>query len=381
MCCFRAFAATAATIVSGSVAERIKVSAYFAYSIVITAFVYPVVVHWVWDSAGWLNIQNPILSGSHGLIDFAGSSVVHMVGGFSGLCGAIAAKPRIGRFTEAFDQDGRPVVVSEHNKLLAALGVLILWVGWYGFNCGSTLAVTGGASILAGKVAVTTSLAASAGMITCMTYSRVFHGHYSLLHSLNGVLAGLVSITAGTATVEPYSAIAIGVIGGLVYMGASAMLLKLKIDDPLEAAPIHGFCGAWAILAVGIFSTADGIKLGYGLDEPNAVSSGAQFATQLIGALAVFAWTMTTSGLTFFVIAKTSGVRVDQKIELLGLDTSEHGGSAYTARHNVTYPSSDKPKLAPTKEEPNNHVAVDVADKDEAAALIPAALADGEKAL
>lgn len=334
-----AFAATAATIVSGSVAERTKVSAYFAYSFLITAIVYPVVVHWVWDEKGWLYLANGGLSGdaakSNGMLDFAGSGVVHMVGGFSGLCGAIAAGPRLGRFTPAFHEDGRPIVIGEHNKLLAALGVIILWMGWYGFNCGSTLAISG-ASGLAGKVAVTTSLAAASGMVSCMVYSRVMEHEYSLLLCLNGVLAGLVSVTASCATIEPWAAVVIGFIGAGVYICASKMLVRFRIDDPLDACPIHGFCGTWGILAVGIFSTAENIEVAFSLKIGDAVSSGSQLLIQFVGALSIAGWTLVVSGLIFFVASKTTGVRVSKKVEAEGLDTSEHGGDAYyTAKPGV----------------------------------------------
>jgi len=242
-----AFAATAATIVSGAVAERTKLSAYFVYSIFLTAFVYPVVVHWVWDSEGWLCAWKAdgkkFMSdseASNGLIDFAGSGVVHMVGGFSGLMGAIAVGPRLGRFTEERDAAGNVIVHEEHNKLLASLGVCILWFGWYGFNGGSTLMVSDGYAALAAKVCVTTTLAAASAAITCTVYSRVLFHKFDLMLSLNGVLAGLVSITANCAVVEPWGAAVIGFLGAFVYIGSSALLKKLKIDDPLDAFPITG---------------------------------------------------------------------------------------------------------------------------------------------
>lgn len=335
-----AFAATAATIVSGAVAERCKLSAYFAYSFIITAFIYPVVVHWVWDTEGWLSAFGTeyLLTGdsarSNGMIDFAGSGVVHMVGGFSALTGAIACGPRLGRFAPATDAEGRAVQPREHNQLIATLGVIILWVGWYGFNCGSTLAMAGGASSLAAKVAVTTTLAAASGCISCMLFFR-FSGNkeYSLLKSLNGVLAGLVSITAGCATVEPWAAFVIGILGAAVYISSSALLARFKIDDPLDASPIHGFCGFWGVLAVGIFSTDKNIAVAYHPDyETEALASGAQFAVQLVAALAIFAWTTISSGVMFFLISKTIGIRVTSMQEIVGMDLSEHGGAAYSAQ-------------------------------------------------
>jgi Amt family ammonium transporter len=331
-----AFAATAATIVSGSVAERTKLSAYFIYSILLTVFVYPVVVHWVWDTEGWLSAFGPdetVLfpgaggksgqGGSHGMIDFAGSGVVHMVGGFSGLMGAYFVGPRIGRF------DGTRTY-EEHNKLLAALGVCILWFGWYGFNAGSTLAVSGGASALAGKVCFTTTIAAASAAVTCTLVGKFGpEKKYDLMSSLNGVLAGLVSITCPCAVVEPWAAFVIGVLGAFVYLGASKLLKKLRIDDPLDAFPIHGCCGFFGVLCPGIFGTDANALMAYGNDN-DAISSFKQLGIQAIGAFSIAGWTLLTSGAMFFIMKKTMGLRVEEDVELEGLDLSEHGGSAYS---------------------------------------------------
>lgn len=343
-----AFAATAATIVSGSVAERTQVTAYFMYSFVITAFIYPVVVHWVWSESGWLSAfgSSYMLTGdsakSSGMIDFAGSGVVHMVGGFSGLCGAYFVGPRRGVFEEI-----PGVKHVEHNKLIATLGVAILWTGWYGFNCGSTLAINGYSGVAA-KVAVTTTLAAASASVTCMLYSKIFGagtknlggGKFDLMQSLNGVLAGLVSITAGCSVVDPWAAFVIGIIGAFVYIGSSALLIKIKVDDPLDACPIHGFCGAWGVLAAGIFASKANLLAAYGI-ENDAVSSGQQFATQLVGVLAIFAWTMVTASAMFFVLKKTVGLRVTDKEQDQGLDASEHGGTVYDRGPAVTTVPTD----------------------------------------
>jgi Amt family ammonium transporter len=333
-----AFAATAATIVSGSVAERTKLSAYFVYCIILTLVIYPVVVHWVWDTEGWMCAWRDQQGDttkfwtwsdqSNGFIDFAGSGVVHMVGGWSGLMGAIAVGPRLGRFVEAKNEAGEIIVHKEHNKLLASLGVCILWFGWYGFNAGSTLMVSGGTSAVAAKVCVTTTLSAAAAALTCTAYSRIVHKNYDLMLSLNGVLAGLVSITANCSVVDDWCAIIIGMIGAFVFMGSSALLKKLKIDDPLDACPIHGFCGFWGCLAAGIFATDLNIKNTYGSDN-TAMSTGEQFGVQLVGSLVIMAWTIVTSGVMFFVMKKTIGLRVPEFVEREGLDLSEHGGAAY----------------------------------------------------
>merc|ERR1719444_259241 len=254
-------------------------------------FVYPVVVHWVWDTEGWLCAWNPDTAlGNNGMIDFAGSGVVHMVGGFSGLMGAIAVGPRMGRFEPGGDEKYKP-----HNVLVAALGVAILWFGWYGFNCGSTLLIAGGASAVAAKVAVTTTLAAAAAAVTCSMFSRFVYGHFDLMLSLNGVLAGLVSITAPCPVVDPWAAIVIGFIGAFVYIGSSTGLKKLKIDDPLDAFPIHGACGFWGVVAVGIFASDKNADWAYGYDGSDEIESGTQIGIQLLGGVCIAAWTMATA--------------------------------------------------------------------------------------
>lgn len=341
-----AFAATAATIVSGAVAERTKLSAYFVYASILTALIYPVVVHWGWDSEGFMcnwNGKDPVIAGSVNLVDFAGSGIVHMTGGFAGLVGAMVVGPRRGRFEEAFDKSGKLIKHEAHNKLLAALGVAILWFGWYGFNCGSTLVINmpaGDDGVLYGdgydygfqaaRVAVTTTLAAASGGLTVMFFrllvSVIQKGchdlNFDLLGSLNGVLAGLVSITASCKVTTPEGAFATGIVGGLVFIGASNLLVKLKIDDPIDAAPVHGFCGIWGVLSVAICGTKEYI---------GCESMGAQFGMQLVAVLIMMTWTVTTSAIMFLTIKYLPclGMRVDEETEDLGLDVSEHGGSAY----------------------------------------------------
>ena len=329
-----AFAATAATIVSGSVAERCSLPAYFIYSAVITTFIYPVVVHWGWGD-GFLSPfgsqQDKFMfygEKSNNLIDFAGSGIVHMVGGFSGLMGAYFLGPRKGRF----DSNGSVVEKPGHNTLLAVLGVLILWVGWYGFNAGSTLCISGGCSKLASKIAVTTTIAPAAACLTAVVYQKVVKKTWDLSIAGNAVLAGLVSITANCAVVEPVGAFFIGMIGAFIYIGSKNLLIKLKVDDPLDAAPVHGFCGAWGLLASGIFATDAGAAMaGYvgsaGGNTP--VSSGEQFGVQFVGMLIILLWTLSTSGMMFFALSKFGILRVDEKVEVDGLDITEHGGLAY----------------------------------------------------
>jgi len=323
-----AFSAAAATIVAGSVAERCKVEAYFIYSIIITGFIYPVVVHWVWDGNGWLSAFNSNVTfmgdshegagGTNNMIDFAGSAVVHMTGGMSGLVAAIILGPRAGRFNE-----DAPKPLNASSVQTATFGVFILWVGWYGFNAGSTLAFTGGAAEIASKVAVNTTLAAGSGCLTLCLLSKFFFKTYDVVLILNGVLAGLVSITAPCPVVEPWAAIMIGFLGGIVYLSSSMLLVKLRIDDPLDAAPVHGFCGIFGALAVGIFGTDANVAVSYGFVN-DCMSSGKQFGIQLVGVIAIIAWVVGTTVPLFLGLKYTVGFRVSDDMEEIGLDQYEH---------------------------------------------------------
>eukprot|EP00457_Paulinella_chromatophora_P004909 gb/GEZN01004922.1/.p1 GENE.gb/GEZN01004922.1/~~gb/GEZN01004922.1/.p1 ORF type:complete len:485 (-),score=62.74 gb/GEZN01004922.1/:386-1840(-) len=325
------FAATAATIISGSVAERCNISVYFIYSFVVSAFIYPVVAHWVWSPEGWLSAFKgdgkffPCGDDTcNGMIDYSGSGVVHLVGGTAACVGAIFVGPRDGKF----GSDGSVNVIPGHSHVLRALGGFILWMGWYGFNCGSTLCIAGGCSGLAGKIAVNTTLAACCGGLTVCIMTKV-QMFYDVPATCSGILAGLVGVTAGCATVEPWGSICIGTIAGFVFMGANwVMENKLKIDDPLCATAIHGCCGTWGVLAVGIFSSTDGISLAYGY-ENDAFKSGLQLGVQVVGVCAIWAWTVTTSSLMFFAMSKVMPLRVTLEREKTGLDLIEHGGTGY----------------------------------------------------
>lgn len=303
------FAATAATIVSGAVAGRIKFSSYIIYSVVITAFIYPVSGHWIWGG-GWLSsLETP-------MIDFAGSTVVHSLGGWAALAGAMIVGPRIGRYTKVKGP------IRGHSLTLASLGVFILWFGWYGFNAGST---TSGTDLTIAIISVTTTLAASAGVASSMITSWIREGKPDIGMSLNGALAGLVSITAGTANVSPLSAVLIGVIGGIIVNYSVALFDKLKIDDPVGAISVHGVCGAWGTLAVGFFAQesfggVNGLFFGGGIDL---------FLVQLLGVVAVFIWSFGLSAALFLALKHTIGIRVTEEEEILGLDLVEHGADAY----------------------------------------------------
>jgi len=300
------FAGTATTIVSGGMAERTKFSSYCIYSIIMCALVYPVVVHWVWSSDGWLYTA--------GYIDFAGSTVVHMVGGLTALLGAWFLGPRIGKY----NKDGSANAIRGHNLTIATLGVFILWFGWFGFNGGSTLAISDYAmGELAGQIIINTCLAAAFGTIAAMCYTWIKFGHPDLTYTLNGCLAGLVGITAGCAAVDFYGSIAIGIICGVaVVIIAEFIDKKVKIDDPVGAFAVHGACGAIGTLLVGVFATESGILYGGNLH---------QIGVQLMGIASIAVWVLAIMGVVFFVIKHTVGLRVTAEQEISGLDISEHG--------------------------------------------------------
>jgi len=303
-----AFAATAATIVSGSVAGRLQFKSYLIYSALITGIVYPVSGFWKWGG-GWLDQM--------GFYDFAGSLVVHSVGGFAGLAGAIILGPRIGRF------NGVSKAMPGHNLPLAALGVFILWIGWYGFNPGSQLAVSGadntGAVML---IATNTTLAAMAGGFFAMILAWILFKKPDLTMALNGVLAGLVGITANCDGVTNNAAIIIGAVAGILVVLGIQLLEKLRIDDPVGAFPVHGLCGMWGGIAVAIFGT-------YGpIEEGSSIIYG-NWAAQITGSLAIPIWAFLTC-LALFAVLKAMGIlRVSEVEELRGLDITEHGEEAY----------------------------------------------------
>ncbi|MBD3264843.1 MAG: ammonium transporter [Candidatus Omnitrophica bacterium] len=307
-----AFCGAAATIVAGGMAERMKFSGYLIYSFLISAFVYPIVGHWIWGG-GWLSELN--------FADFAGSTVVHSVGGFAALIGTIILRPRIGKYSP----DGSTNAIAGHNIPLASLGVFILWFGWFGFNPGSTLAV-GDGSLIA-RVAINTNLAAAAGGISAMFVVWKMFGKPDLSMAMNGALAGLVAITAPCAFVEPYSAIIIGAIGGVLVVLGVVLLDKLKVDDPVGAVPVHGFNGLWGTISIGIFG-----RKALGLAYEGLMYGGGfrQLGIQLLGALSVIFFVLIAMGFVFKLIEKTIGLRVTREEELKGLDIGEHGMESYS---------------------------------------------------
>ena len=300
------FAATAATIVSGAMAERTQFKSYLIYSIFITGFIYPVVGHWIWG-AGWL------ANFGDGMLDFAGSTVVHSTGGWLALTGAIVLGPRLGKY----DGEGKPRPIAGHNLPLAALGVFILWLGWFGFNPGSQM---GADALDISLIAVTTNIAAASGAITAMITAWMFLGKPDAGMSLNGALAGLVAITAGCAFVSPVSAAIIGALGGVVVVLSVLLLERLKIDDPVGAISVHGTCGALGTILLGLFHKEQGIFFGG--------SFGFLWA-QIVGVVAVLVWCLVTGYILFSAIKAVTGLRVTEEEEMEGLDYGEHGASAY----------------------------------------------------
>jgi Amt family ammonium transporter len=303
------FCATAATIVSGAMAERTKFIAYLCYSFFISLFIYPVVGHWVWGG-GFLS--------ELGFVDFAGSTVVHSVGGWAALIGAKIIGPRIGKYSK----DGKARVIPGHSITLGALGVFILWFGWFGFNPGSQLGASGidNANAIS-MIFVTTNLSAAMGAIISMTVTWIKYGKPDVSMTLNGGLAGLVAVTAGTAAVSPLGAAAIGAIAGVVIVLAIEFVDQvLKIDDPVGAISVHGVCGALGTLLVGLFAVDGGLLYGGGL---------ALLGVQALGVISVAVWTMGGAFILFKIIDATVGLRVTREEELEGLDSTEHGMESY----------------------------------------------------
>ncbi len=309
------FCATAATIVSGAVAERTKFSAYLVYAAVIFGVIYPVSGHWSWGG-GWLSALD--FGGAH-FNDFAGSAVVHSLGGWLAFAGACVLGPRIGKYSK-----GKVHAIPGHNLTIAALGVFILWFGWFGFNPGSQVAAkTAGDSFMISMTFMTTNLAGAAGAVTALIVAWIKYGKPSLSLSLNGVLAGLVGITAGCNVVSPAGAVAIGAICGLAMVFAVEFIDNvLKVDDPVGAVSVHGVCGTLGTILTGIFATADNGGL-------LATGSFDFTAIQLLGAAVYMAWGLGTGFILFKVIDMTMGMRVEERIEEEGLDIYEHGESAY----------------------------------------------------
>ena len=309
------FAATAATIVSGAIAGRTKYSTYAIFTVVMTAIIYPIAGGWQWQGSGWLT--------ELGFIDFAGSSIVHAVGGFAALVAAYMVGPRIGKYV-----DGKVMPIPGHNQILATLGVFILWLGWFGFNGGSQLAWGGDDAVAASTVVLITNLAAAAGALGALITTWIWYGKPHLAQTLNGALAGLVSITAGCGNMTAGGAVLAGLIGGIIVVFSIEFIeKKLKIDDAIGAASVHGIVGFWGTIVIGLWGVEGDTKLGIfnggGAD---------QLINQLIGGLAYAVWTVVLSFVVFGILKYTIGLRVTEEEEIAGLDVSEHGSIAYAGK-------------------------------------------------
>lgn len=315
------FAATAATIVSGAIAGRTKYTTYAIFSIVMTAIIYPIAGGWEWNG-GWLNNTDGIMPAE--FIDFAGSSIVHSVGGWAALVAAWMVGPRIGKYL-----DGKPVEMHGHNQMYATLGVFILWLGWFGFNGGSQLAWGGDDAVAASQVVLVTNLAASAGAIAALVFTWIKNGKPNLGMTLNGALAGLVSITAGCGNMTESGSILAGLIGGVLVVLSIGFIEKtLKIDDAVGAISVHGVAGAWGTLAIGLWGV-DG-DTGIGLFNGGGA---AQLGAQAIGVVAYAVWAIVLSFVFLYIIkAIFGGLRVTEDEEIQGLDISEHGSIAYPGK-------------------------------------------------
>lgn len=331
-----AFAATATTIPAGCVAERFNFNAYLGYSLFISAWIYPVVVHWIWSGTGWLSYLNAEPLIRSGMIDFAGSGVVHMTGGFSGLMGCILVGPRLGRF----DSNGKPVDMPGHSATLVVLGTVLLWFGWYGFNPGSVLIIgTSNTATVAARAAVTTTLCGASGGLTSLALSFIRHKAWDLISVCNGVLVGFVSITASANVVEPWAAICSGIVGACIFELVCWLFLKLQIDDPLSAAPMHGFCGIWGVIFPGLLANKNYVAEAYGRDGPYGLfypGGGARLLVcQITGIACILAWVCGQMFIFFFIFKLLKMLRISAEEEQAGLDASKHGGSAYNFDHGV----------------------------------------------
>ena len=307
------FCGTAATIVSGAVAERIKYIAFIVFSFILTLVIYPIVGHWIWGG-GWL--------ANLGFLDFAGDTVVHSVGGWAALAGAIILGPRF----DKYDKNGKPKAIPGHNMSLAVIGLFILWLGWFGFNPGSTMSFQNPADVA--HIVMTTNTAAITAILTCTATAWIFIGKPDLGMTINGCLAGLVAITGGCAFVSVGSSIIIGALAGIIVVFSVLFFDRVKVDDPVGATSVHLVCGVFGTLSIGLFaqegvtslSSVNGLFFGGGLSL---------FAVELLGVIAVGAFVFATSSLVWILLKETIGIRVSLEEEIQGLDIGEHGNSAY----------------------------------------------------
>ncbi|GAA3511343.1 ammonium transporter [Aquimarina addita] len=315
------FCATAATIISGAIAERAKFSTYFIFTFAFTTFIYPIAGHWIWQGDGWLT--------NMGFIDFAGSTAVHVMGGFAGLVFAFILGPRIGKY----NSDGSSNDIPGHNLLQAVTGVFILWLGWFGFNAGSELAITGASANKVAMIIVTTNLAAAGGGLAALLTSWIRKGKANVSMTLNGSLAGLVGVTAGCAAVNPLGGLCIGLISGIVVVFSIDIIdKKLKIDDPVSVGSVHGIVGLIGTILVGVFATENGLLYGGGFEL---------LKIQSIGTISVALWAMTITSILVLILKYTVGIRVTQQEETIGLDETEHNPNYIVKQEETIIKSGD----------------------------------------
>ncbi|XP_072963544.1 ammonium transporter 1 member 2-like [Typha angustifolia] len=368
-----AFAIAAAGITSGSIAERTQFVAYLIYSAFLTGFVYPVVSHWFWAADGWAspakNLDQDLLFRS-GVIDFAGSGVVHLVGGIAGFWGALIEGPRIGRF----DRNGRALILRGHSGTLVVLGTFLLWFGWFGFNPGSFLTIfksygpsgsIHGQWSAVGRTAVTTTLAGSVAGLTTLFGKRLQTGHWNLIDVCNGLLGGFAAITSGCSVVDPWAAIICGFVSAWVLIGLNKLAALVKYDDPLEAAQLHGGCGTWGIIFTALFAREKYVNEVYPgrPGRPYGLfmgGGGRLLAAHVVQVLVIVGWVSVTMGPLFLLLRKLKLLRISAEDEMAGMDLTTHGGSAYayhddgdeTTNHHGAVPAPFRPSSVPAKVEP-----------------------------
>jgi len=351
-----AFCATGGTIVSGAMAERTQLKGFGIYIVMMTTLIYPMVAHWGWSGSGFLaytdDAGESVSFVGPSYMDFAGSGLVHLTGGVGAICGALFVGARKGRFDPSVDQ----AEFDSHSVPFCVIGTLFLWFGWYGFNPGSTLSMHDAeTAYTAGVVAVNTTLApCAAGLVVFLL--RAFVVEPKLLDVgafCNGILAGLVSITAGCAVTKAWEAIVIGIIGGFIYQGSSMLLVHLKIDDVVDAFPVHGACGAWGTIALGLFGNPD-----EGLGGNGNIYNGNQFVTQFVGVLVIIAWVSATSSAVFYPLKMTNMLRLSDSFQDQGADAMEHTPTKAYVQHNADVMEHSPSKTGATPAKPFSVVSV-----------------------
>lgn len=316
-----AYSATATTIATGAMAERLQLACYLMFSAFQTTIIFPVVGHWVWSRSGWLY--------DLGIVDFSGGIVVHIVAGVTGAVGSFLLGPRIGRYNQS---DGKPKSLPGHSVVLTSLGAMILWYSWFGYTAGASMGLTNNKILPVSRVSVVTTLSGSTGLLTALLIAKIVQGHYDLVKGINGLIVGLVSSTSSCAYVEPWAGIIIGFVGGIVYYTGSWILLNwVKLDDPVDATAVHFFGGCWSVISVGFFTTHGRVR------NPEIILPGGLFYgggirllwVQLVGMTLAILWAGSLSFVFFLIMKYFRKLRVDVDTELAGLDNSNHGGSAY----------------------------------------------------